>query len=115
MTFMLWFLLFEDVLMVAVLSVVLSSRRRMYTLTVFITFLVLIVTNVLLFQRHTSWSLLLLPPVVGTILLLLARPFVSPSSRIMDTRKFNVLLISLTVLILFFIMLSGILVFRLFP
>lgn len=114
MEILLWFLVIEDILIAITICFLLSSRERWYIFIALVTFVILLFTNVFLFQGNRGEFFLILPPVALTIMVVLVRPYTSRSSRTLSIRTSKFLAILLGAVCLLLVMFSIVIAFRIF-
>ncbi len=99
----LWFLVFEDIFFLAVVCAFLYLRQRPYTILATIILAITVVMNIVSFRGYHNWFIVVLPCLVFSIMLVLARPFLPRTRLALGIQTARMLLFLLSFLTLFVI------------
>src|SRR5438270_6088387 len=97
----LWFLVFEDILFLAIVCAFLYLRQRSYTLLTIIILVTTVLINIVSFRGYHNWFIVVLPCLAYSIILVLARPFLPRTRMVLGIRTSKMLLFLLSFLTLF--------------
>lgn len=112
MNFLLWLLIVEDIFLLFAICLLLYLREWAYTIVAIITLLILLLTNVVVFQGNYNGFLLVIPTTSLILMVLIARPFASQHPRTtLGIRAGRVLFLLLSFLILFLILIPIVIFF----
>jgi hypothetical protein len=74
----LWIVLFEDILFLVIIGVLLYLRQRPYTILAAMLFAIIVLANIVVLRILSTWFILVLPLLLSTALVVIARPFLPP-------------------------------------
>ena len=95
MSFILWSLLIEDIFLLFAIGALFFAKQRPYVVVAVVTFVILLIINMLIFQGNQTPLLLMVPIFAFAVLNLLVRPFLSSSHNTLNphaTRRFMLIL-----------------------
>jgi hypothetical protein len=76
-----WYVVFEDVILLAASCALIYTRKRLYILVAFITLLLLVLTTALLLYGNHNLLLVIVPTTVFVLMNLIVRPFIRQNYR----------------------------------
>jgi hypothetical protein len=114
MSFVLWYIILEDVVLLAAICALIYAKQRLYTLVAVITLVILAFTTILLIHGIRDYLLSIIPIAAFIFMNLMIRPFVPRTRKILSTRVARIIVIilfSLTILVIIAGILLSIFVF----
>lgn len=103
MSFVLWYIIFEDVILLAAICALIYAKQRLYTLVVVITLVILAFTTILLIHGIRNYLLSIVPIAAFIFMNLMVRPFIPRTRKTLSTRTARIttiILFSLTLLLI---------------
>lgn len=111
----LWYILLEDVILLAAICALIYAKQRLYTLVAAITLAILTFTTILLFYGFRNYLLSIAPVAFFVIMNLMVRPFIPRTRKTLSTRMARIiaiLLFSFTLLLMIAAILLGLFIFN---
>lgn len=108
MDILLWFLLFENIFFLVAVFAFFYLRQRAYTVIAVIILAALLFTDIVAFQGHHNWFIVVLPSFICVVIGLIVRPFLPRPRITLGHQMARILLFVLAFLTLFLFIIGAI-------